>query len=117
VLIQQIIGAILAEFIACAFGFGPAKPRAVGVSLAGRLFPRAALLESLEIDHIAHARTPDPATRRRSDLWAGKTSSGGAQASSIVIQNPRAMLFDSIKNQVSLCENQTCSCDMSAQRR
>jgi hypothetical protein len=117
VLVKQIAGAILAMLIACAFGFGAAKPRAIGVGLAGRLFSLVSLFESLEVDHLHH-----PATRRRNDSLGRKTSLGGktasriAQANVMVIQNPRVMFSDSIKKYTSLCENRTIAAPTMRQR-
>src|SRR6185295_5389260 len=89
----------------CTFGLGAAKPRAVGVGLSGRLFSHVSLFESLEVDHVAHASLHYPATRRRDESLARKTSSRVAQANLMVIQIPRVMFSDSIKKNNSLCEN------------
>jgi hypothetical protein len=55
VLIQQIVGAVRAPLLQCAFGFGSAKPCSVGFGLFPRLFPFNAFLESLQVDHFPHA--------------------------------------------------------------
>ena len=52
----------------------------------GRLFSLVALLESLQVDHVPHARLHHPATRRQDDSLARKTSLRGAQANLMVIQ-------------------------------
>jgi hypothetical protein len=61
------------------------------------LFPFATLLESLQIDHVSHVRLHHPATRRHDNSLAGKMSSRCVKANLLVIRNPRAALFDSIK--------------------
>src|SRR5882757_6771982 len=91
-------GAFLRRFIVCAFGFGAAKARTVGVGLFRRLFPLVALLESFQVDDVPHARLHHSAARRQK-------RSRCAQAKPMVIQNPRVELFDSINKWISLCEN------------
>ena len=46
-LIEQIIGALSAPFVECAFRFGSAEPCPVGVGLFRRLLTIAPLLKSL----------------------------------------------------------------------
>jgi hypothetical protein len=58
VLIQQILGAIVPKFVAETFGLGTAKSQAVGFGLLGRLLSLMTLLEALQVDDVAHARTP-----------------------------------------------------------
>jgi hypothetical protein len=55
-LIQEIIGAVAAQFIESAFGFGSAKSCPVGVGLFRRLFSLTPLLETLQVDQIRHPR-------------------------------------------------------------
>src|ERR1700732_1265636 len=57
-LIQQLVGAFHAYLVQSAFGFGSAKPRSVGFGLLLRLMPFGALLESFQVDDVAHARLP-----------------------------------------------------------
>jgi hypothetical protein len=61
-LIEQNVGSAAAQLIEFALGFGPAKPRPVGVGLFRRLVTLAPLLKSLEIDHVRHL---DPLSGRR----------------------------------------------------
>jgi len=54
-LIQSFVGALGAQLVERAFGFGSAKTRSVGLRLLLRLTSFGALLESLQVDHISHA--------------------------------------------------------------
>jgi hypothetical protein len=54
-LIQSFVGALGAQFVKRALGFGSAKARSVGLRLLLRLSSLSALLESLQVDHIPHA--------------------------------------------------------------
>src|SRR5205085_11596502 len=109
-LIQHIVGAIVAKLVARAFGFGAAEARAIGVGLFGRLYLLAALLESFQVDHVPHARPHHPAARVRDNLlrlraWS-RRARANSQANSMVIQNPRLVLSVCIKKRISLLYNQ-----------
>jgi hypothetical protein len=54
-LIQSFVGALSAQLVERAFGFGSAKTRSVGLRLLLRLMSLSALLESLQVNHIPHA--------------------------------------------------------------
>jgi hypothetical protein len=54
-LIQMFVGALGAQLVQSAFGFGPAKARSVGLRLLLRLISLSSPLESLQVDHIPHA--------------------------------------------------------------
>jgi hypothetical protein len=53
-LIEQIIGTALVEFIERPFRFGSTEPRPVDVGLLGRLFTLTSLLKSLQINYVSH---------------------------------------------------------------
>jgi hypothetical protein len=55
VLIQSFVGALSAQLVERAFGFGSAKARSVGLRLLLRLISLSALLETFQVDHIPHA--------------------------------------------------------------
>jgi hypothetical protein len=57
-MIQKFGCARIALFVELALGFGPAKPRAIGVSLFSSLLARNALPEPLEIDYFSHSHCP-----------------------------------------------------------
>src|SRR5258705_12488556 len=106
-LIQQIVGALVAPLIQNTFGFGSAKPRPVGFGLFRRLVSLGAFLKSLQVDHVRHACLHHFAnegqakfSRRRKRLRL---------AGSIVIQKSPSWPSNSIKKYVPLCENEICS--------
>ena len=53
-LIQQIIGAAYTLFVQEAFALAPAELGTIDLGLLGRLIPRGALLEALQIDQVPH---------------------------------------------------------------
>jgi hypothetical protein len=63
-LIQQVVGATGALLVQNAFGFGSAKPRAIGLGLLFRLLSFGAFLETLQTDYIPHAGLHHPTSRR-----------------------------------------------------
>jgi hypothetical protein len=66
-LIQEVAGARGALLVQNAFGFGPAKPRAIGLGLLLRLLSLSALLETFQIDYIPHVSLHHPISRRMTD--------------------------------------------------
>jgi hypothetical protein len=67
VLIEQTISAISTKLVERAFGFGAAKPRAIGVGLFRRLLSFMTLLETLQIDHVPHIVPAYPLAPMRGD--------------------------------------------------
>jgi hypothetical protein len=53
-LIQQIAGTACTLLFQRALGFAAAELDTIGLGLLGRLMPRGALLEALQIDQIPH---------------------------------------------------------------
>jgi hypothetical protein len=54
VLLQQIVCALGALGLRCAFGFGSAISRAIGLGFFRRFVTLNALLEAVQIDNISH---------------------------------------------------------------
>jgi hypothetical protein len=55
-LVKQFFGASVALFVVHAFRLAASEPRTPDLGLFGRLFPSHALLKSLQINHVTHAR-------------------------------------------------------------
>src|SRR6266702_2325177 len=96
-LVEQPVDAVTALFVADTFGLGATKPRAIGLRLLCRLLALVALLEALQVDNVPHARPRHSATRKSDRVSQQQEQSRCAPAGSIVIQNPRSMLFDNTK--------------------
>jgi hypothetical protein len=63
-LIQEVAGARGALLVQNAFGFGSAKPRAIGLGLLFRLLSLGVFLETFQIDDIPHVSLHHPTSRR-----------------------------------------------------
>src|SRR5882757_6398852 len=97
-LVEPAAGFVGALFVERALGFGATKSRTIGFGLLRRLPALIALLESLQVDDVAHDCPRHPAARRgdmqvRKQVWPRC-----APAGSMVIQNPRLVLSDSTNN-------------------
>src|SRR3981189_766589 len=85
-LIQAGAGARLGLFVQSAFRFGSAEPGGVGIGVFCRLLSLEALLESLQVDHIPHARPSHPAIGGRATFSRAREWSRWALIGSVVIQ-------------------------------
>jgi hypothetical protein len=72
----MLVGKACAQFILRAFGFGPAKSRAVSVGLLCRLLALAAFLESFQVDYIPHAFPPSSRKGSTNDLGKSAVALG-----------------------------------------
>jgi len=105
-LIQHVVRTACALLILSALGFGAAEAGAVGVGLLCRLIARGALLESLEIDHVAHDRPHHATGWQRVTFPHQRERLRRASVGSITIRKiPRYAVCDNIKNDISLCES------------
>ena len=103
-LIEMIVSAVGLRFVSRAFGLSSAEPCPVCVCLFRRLLALTTFFKSLQVDQFPHRCPHHPATKAQATFSRRRELSRGVLACSFIRQIP-VSISDSIKEQVSPCEN------------